>query len=463
MTDVKLAAPTSTPIQAPAPVSAQAAASTGNAPAEAADNKDIKAGSPFMNALAKQIQGLAASGSESVGAAGAVTELLKTAAGEGVSDSAAANTGGAELPLTGQALPLDPSLLASLPTGTVPTGTENNIKNDDQLLNRLVKQMQTQDVTGAESAGTPVVVPELLKPAASEGASDGDADNQGVSALPMPDQALSIDPGLLAIVSAVADPTVNDAAALLLGAGQGNALSAARPNLNLTPVATAVAQGAAAPDSAVIPGLLAAAAPQQTPFARASIDTLASESASQTFSLSAASAAPDSPAPVFAVTSPVAATSSIGLSSALPVITVPLAQPGWDQALGQRVQWMVSQQMQGAELRITPPHLGPMEVRISIGQDQQTTINFTSPHGVVRDAIEAALPRLRDMLGDTGMNQVNVNVSQHSFAEQRRQAMPQGGARDAAYASGLDVSGVEGVSGAVMSGRAGVGLVDYFA
>ena len=213
-----------------------------------------------------------------------------------------------------------------------------------------------------------------------------------------------------------------------------------------------------------MPALLAATITQPKTPAPALADALVSALPSQDFSLPATSVAPDSLASVFAAPSSTVVTSgAAGLSSTLPAITVPLGQPGWDQALGQRVQWLVGQQMQGAELRITPPHLGPMEVRISVGQDQQTTINFTSPHGVVRDAIEAALPRLRDMLGDNGMNQVNVNVSQHSFAEQRRQAMPQGGARDAAYASGLDMAGVEAVAGAVATGRAGVGLVDYFA
>jgi flagellar hook-length control protein FliK len=144
-------------------------------------------------------------------------------------------------------------------------------------------------------------------------------------------------------------------------------------------------------------------------------------------------------------------------------ITIPVAQPGWDQALGQRVQWLVGQQLQGAELRITPPHLGPIEVRISIGQDQQTVVNFTSPHAAVRDAIEAAVPRLRDMLGNNGQDLVNVNVSQHSFAEQRRQAAPSGSGRDNSYLGDLPADAVEGASGMSMSGRGGTGLVDYFA
>jgi flagellar hook-length control protein FliK len=144
-------------------------------------------------------------------------------------------------------------------------------------------------------------------------------------------------------------------------------------------------------------------------------------------------------------------------------ITIPVAQPGWDQALGQRVQWLVGQQLQGAELRITPPHLGTIEVRISIGQDQQTVVNFASPNAAVRDAIEAAVPRLRDMLGNNGQDLVNVNVSQHSFAEQRRQSAPSGSGRDNSYLGDLSIDAGEGTSGMSKSGRGGVGLVDYFA
>ncbi len=150
-------------------------------------------------------------------------------------------------------------------------------------------------------------------------------------------------------------------------------------------------------------------------------------------------------------------------TSAVPAITIPVAHPGWDQALGQRVQWLVSQQLQGAELRITPPHLGPIEVRISIGQDQQTVVNFASPHAAVRDAIEAAVPRLRDMLGNSGQDLVNVNVSQHSFAEQRRQALPSGTGRDNSYLGDLSVGAADATSGTTVSGRGGLGLVDYFA
>ncbi|MFA7387884.1 MAG: hypothetical protein WCZ87_09515, partial [Thiohalobacteraceae bacterium] len=61
----------------------------------------------------------------------------------------------------------------------------------------------------------------------------------------------------------------------------------------------------------------------------------------------------------------------------------------------------------------------------------------------VRDALEAALPRLREMFNASGF-ELDANVSQHSFAQQQRQA--QGfSAGHSAVAAGLD----EGVPVAV--------------
>ncbi|MEJ2426604.1 MAG: flagellar hook-length control protein FliK, partial [Candidatus Thiodiazotropha sp.] len=47
-------------------------------------------------------------------------------------------------------------------------------------------------------------------------------------------------------------------------------------------------------------------------------------------------------------------------------LNLPVGQPGWDQGLGQRVQWMVNQNIQQAEIKLTPPNLGPLEIKISV-------------------------------------------------------------------------------------------------
>ncbi|MBI5462681.1 MAG: flagellar hook-length control protein FliK [Gammaproteobacteria bacterium] len=109
--------------------------------------------------------------------------------------------------------------------------------------------------------------------------------------------------------------------------------------------------------------------------------------------------------------------------SALPTATLetPLRQPGWDQALGERMMWVVNNKFQGVELKLNPAHLGPIEVRVQMHNDQ-AQVSFVAQHAPVREALEAALPRLREMFGANGFNLGDVNVSQHSFAEQQRHA-----------------------------------------
>lgn len=106
---------------------------------------------------------------------------------------------------------------------------------------------------------------------------------------------------------------------------------------------------------------------------------------------------------------------------ALPTTTVetPLRQPGWDQALSERVLWVANQKFQGAEIKLNPANLGPIEVRVQLHHDQ-AQISFTAQHAPAREALEAALPRLREMFSANGYELVDVNVSQHSFADQQR-------------------------------------------
>lgn len=108
-------------------------------------------------------------------------------------------------------------------------------------------------------------------------------------------------------------------------------------------------------------------------------------------------------------------------------LETPMSHSRWGQDFNQRVQWVVKQSMSGAQIRLNPQHMGPVEVRVQVNNDQ-TTISFTAQHGATREAIDAALPRLRDMLSQQDVNVVDVNVSQHSFAEQREQQAANGDA-----------------------------------
>jgi flagellar hook-length control protein FliK len=99
----------------------------------------------------------------------------------------------------------------------------------------------------------------------------------------------------------------------------------------------------------------------------------------------------------------------------LPAINYPVTGKGWGESLGQRIQWMVRQNIQGAEVKLNPRGLGPIEIRVTI-QNDQANVSFVAHHAVTREAIDAAIPRLREMFGDSNMNLVNVDVSDRNSA-----------------------------------------------
>jgi flagellar hook-length control protein FliK len=106
------------------------------------------------------------------------------------------------------------------------------------------------------------------------------------------------------------------------------------------------------------------------------------------------------------------ASSSLGIRSAISLpVQIPVGQAGWDSAVGDKIQWMVSRQVQSAEIKLTPPDLGPMEIKLSIKNDQ-TSVQFVASHAATREALEAAIPRLREMFGEIQLNLANVDVSQ---------------------------------------------------
>ncbi len=92
------------------------------------------------------------------------------------------------------------------------------------------------------------------------------------------------------------------------------------------------------------------------------------------------------------------------------MIGAPLGSAAWPEEFSQKITWMGTQQTQIAELQLNPPNLGPLNVVLKIS-DNQATVLFTSPHGAVRDSIENALPKLREMLADNGITLGNATVS----------------------------------------------------
>ena len=115
-------------------------------------------------------------------------------------------------------------------------------------------------------------------------------------------------------------------------------------------------------------------------------------------------------------------------SPATGVVAEPVGSGGFSDALADEVRVLVDPAigngLRSATLKLNPEHLGPLEVRVSV-HEQQANIAFTAQHAVTREALDAALPRLRETLAQQGFVQVNLDVGGRG-AELAQQGQAQG-------------------------------------
>lgn len=107
---------------------------------------------------------------------------------------------------------------------------------------------------------------------------------------------------------------------------------------------------------------------------------------------------------------------------AAPVITQIVGTSGWTEELGNRVTWLANRGESRAELVLTPPQMGRIEVSLAVKGDQATA-SFASSNPLVREALEAALPRLREVLAEAGiqLGQAQVNAENaRQWAQQEK-------------------------------------------
>ncbi len=91
-------------------------------------------------------------------------------------------------------------------------------------------------------------------------------------------------------------------------------------------------------------------------------------------------------------------------------VTSPIGSSAWANEFSQKITWMSNQQSHSAELHLNPPDLGPLNVVLKMS-DNQLTVQFTSPHSAVREAVENAMPKLREVLADNQITLGNTTVS----------------------------------------------------
>ncbi len=134
-------------------------------------------------------------------------------------------------------------------------------------------------------------------------------------------------------------------------------------------------------------------------------------------------------------------------------VNVPVGTAQWAEEIGSRMTMMVEQGKHTASLRLSPEHLGPLEVRITMNGDQ-ASVQFGAAHVDTRNAIENALPRLREMFASTGLSLADANVSREP-PRQQQNPTPQ-----SSTSSGF--SGDEGGT-TVSAAQVRLGLLDAYA
>lgn len=144
-------------------------------------------------------------------------------------------------------------------------------------------------------------------------------------------------------------------------------------------------------------------------------------------------------------------------------VTTPLKDASWNNDFGQKIVWMAHNNKQSAQLVLNPPELGRIEVSLNIDK-AGATATFVSASADVRESIETALPRLREMFAGAGIELGQANVSSESFKGQE-QANTQAGFAHSPETGDSVILESEPVAGSNQKQQIvqGNGMVDTFA
>jgi flagellar hook-length control protein FliK len=144
-------------------------------------------------------------------------------------------------------------------------------------------------------------------------------------------------------------------------------------------------------------------------------------------------------------------------------VSTPIRDQNWAGDFAQKIVWLASSDRQSAQLTLNPPQMGPIEISLNIDKGSATA-SFVSASAEVRDAIETALPRLREMFASAGIALGQTNVSAQSFQQQASNGGENRGPSQWMADNAILVANSAGsLPSRAFSAQQGTGLVDIFA
>lgn len=111
--------------------------------------------------------------------------------------------------------------------------------------------------------------------------------------------------------------------------------------------------------------------------------------------------------------------SAAGLKSVVSApLSTPVSDPAWNGEFASRIGVMMKNGLPEASLQLSPAELGRLDIKISTEGDQAKVL-FTVQNMAAREAIEQAMPRLREMLEQGGLQLAHSEVADHSQSRQQ--------------------------------------------
>lgn len=99
--------------------------------------------------------------------------------------------------------------------------------------------------------------------------------------------------------------------------------------------------------------------------------------------------------------------------AATAALHTPIGTRAWKDELASKLTWLIDRGEQLASIRVTPDALGPIDIRIAV-REGEASIWFGASQADTRQAIEQAIPRLREMLASQGLSLADAGVFQQA-------------------------------------------------
>ena len=135
-----------------------------------------------------------------------------------------------------------------------------------------------------------------------------------------------------------------------------------------------------------------------------------------------------------------------------------ILRPEGQNQFAEKIRWIVNARNSFAEIRLDPPDLGSVQVKVSTA-GETATVSFVVQSQQARDALEQATPRLRDMLAEQGIELGQSSVQQENQQQQEQE-------QDGQFAQNKGDDGMEELAGEVIEQRATGGVaggIDFYA